>query len=242
MLFVFVAVGVGNNATAVRRFLPPFRPEWAGPPTPSDRVGVGHHCAATANFLPRLGSFGSPCPPWLASGVGNNEDSISPMPCAEGASWKYKRPRFVTFGFQVSHDVVQANSDDARHILSHNPRRPQRRNNAIHFRPEKAVIRGAASLSGEREWLTWKSSCKNVNWHQVVRPAFGDIGVARHAWESPLEDSGAVRGNFDLPRGGESSPFEPEVEAADSCKETAMGQEPRRIAHRLPTWMRQAPK
>jgi hypothetical protein len=109
-------------------------------------------------------------------GVGNNPDALPDMPRTEAASWKYNRPRFVTFGFQVRKHVIECHTDDARNILTNNPAGLDERNNAAHLRPEVTVILRASSHPGVTERLAGESSDHNVNCRGMGEGA--DVAIA----------------------------------------------------------------
>jgi hypothetical protein len=85
----------------------------------------------------------------------------------DGASWKYKRPYFVPFIFQISLHLVEYQpsipTKQASNIFPHDVARPDFSNNSKHLRPEVAVIFFSKSLAGCTVWLAWESSGENIN-------------------------------------------------------------------------------
>jgi len=108
-------------------------------------------------------------PVWLAVGVGHNPDAFSPVLSPEGTSRKTKRPRFVTFGFQVSETAVKSQVDEVRNVFSNDPTGPCFGNKAAHFRPEVTRVRLSPLPTGDRVGLTGKAASDEVDcWETVL--------------------------------------------------------------------------
>jgi len=117
---------------------------------PLGTTGVGHIAAACCKpGLPLLSLwFGPPCAATDATTVGNNGDPVPPVRGADTASWKYKRPCFVTLSFQVSKHIVECHMDDSSNVFTTHPSGLNFVNNAEHFWPQVTVIILAAALPG----------------------------------------------------------------------------------------------
>jgi hypothetical protein len=103
----------------------------------------------------------------------------------EGASWKYKRPRFVVFGFQVSQHAIEAQREVASNVLTKKPAGPAFGKQAAHLWPEPAVIFRAAALPGIAEGLARVAGGNNVGALGVadivdieVLVGFGEVAAA----------------------------------------------------------------
>lgn len=70
-----------SSATTVRRFRPPPRPEFPGPPIPSAAVGVGNHDPRSRCAIDGADWFA------FAVGVCNNEDAVTEVRGADGCRW-----------------------------------------------------------------------------------------------------------------------------------------------------------
>ena len=70
------------------------------------------------------------------------------MISADSRSWNIKRPAGVTEAFQVRKHNIEFHADDSSNILANEKSWSKCFNNSMHMRPERAVIRRAASLPG----------------------------------------------------------------------------------------------
>ncbi|GAA3967549.1 hypothetical protein GCM10022407_12180 [Hymenobacter antarcticus] len=106
---------------------------------------------------------------WLSVvGVGNNPNPVAPVRGVDGASWKYKRPDFKTFGFQVSQHTFEAQREVSSNVLTKKPAGPALCKKPTHFRPEPTVICRASALPGIAGGLARVASGNNVNSGRVV--------------------------------------------------------------------------
>jgi hypothetical protein len=105
--------------------------------------------------------------------VGNNPHPVAAVGGVDGASWNNKRPRGVTFSFQVKKHLVEAHTDMPSNILENAPSGLsgggiQFAYNSHNLRPEVAVIVLALSLPGKTERLARVASANNGNWFWQV--------------------------------------------------------------------------
>ncbi len=157
---------------------------------------------------------------------------------ANGTSWNNKRLHVVAFALQIKKHLLEVHtaveSNEAVHVLSDDPCRPESRYNAQHLRPEPTVIVRAASSSGVGSRLTRESAGDDVDPFEMVGSAVSNVGEPLRVREALGEDGLAVRISLDLPDGGKPGPGKPEIEPADASEQAAMSYGPRWIAHRLP--------
>jgi len=72
---------------------------------------------------------------------------------ADGTSRNTKHPHFVADGFHFSEYSGEAHVSDSRRILEQRPSGPDSGQNSDSFRPEPAVVRRSALLTGSRGGL-----------------------------------------------------------------------------------------
>lgn len=80
--------------------------------------------------------------PWLAVAVGvaTNPEPRPPVIMSNGTSRNFKRPDFVTDGFQVRRHLLERQSVKVSNVLAKDPSGPDFRHKAEHFRPEETVV------------------------------------------------------------------------------------------------------
>ncbi|NKI90161.1 hypothetical protein HBN54_002761 [Hymenobacter sp. 1B] len=100
--------------------------------------------------------------------MGNKPNPVAPVRGVDGASWKYKRPDFKTFGFQVSQHTFEAQREVASNVFTNKPAGPALCKKPAHFRPEPTVIRRAPALPGIAGGLARVAGGNNVNSGRVV--------------------------------------------------------------------------
>ncbi len=151
----------------------------------------------------------------LASGVGNNPYSLSPVPSSDSASRNNKRPPGVAAGIQVRKHIVEAHADVPSNVLSNDPRGPEFVHEPTHFRPEVAVIFLAAALPGETERLAWVAAANNVDWSDMLALQLSHVTMDGNA--RPMLGKHALTKRIYLAEGHRlhASALEPQAEAAD---------------------------
>ncbi|MDO7848677.1 hypothetical protein Q5H92_20090 [Hymenobacter sp. M29] len=100
--------------------------------------------------------------------MGNNPNPVAPVRGVDGASWKYKRPDFKTFGFQVSKHTFEAQREVSSNVLTKKPAGPALCKKPTHFWPEPTVIFRASALPGIAGGLARVAGGNNVNLGRVV--------------------------------------------------------------------------
>jgi hypothetical protein len=164
--FEALAHGVGHCFTAVRRFNPPSRPLFLGPPVPSLFVGVGHNFTSALSFgSPRLFHF--PAFRSIASsatGVCQNPDSFAQMGSA-GIGRRYDSPfRIEPHLGQVSKNSSESPRSEHWAVFHFDSLGSNFANDPRHFDPEAAslAVEPVASSSGT-DVLTGKPASHNVS-------------------------------------------------------------------------------
>lgn len=155
----------------------------------------------------------------VAVAVGHNPQPVAAVVGADGASRNNRRPAGVAETFQVSQHAVEAQTDEARHILAKDPAGPGNRHNPSNLRPEPAVICRAASLPGDGDRLAWDSGGNQVNWPEFVTAHL--THVTRPQRVRPMLGEHALAEGIDLDLAGDlhAEPGAGKVEAADPREE-----------------------
>lgn len=141
------------------------------------------------------------------------------MPSPKTRSRKSNRPRLVTDGFQIIKHRVECHTDEARNIFTNDPTRSEFVNNSEHFRPEMAVISRASSLPGDTERLTGEPAANEIHWREDIFAHFSNVAMLWDVWPVLVEDLSAIVIYLHLPPALHACPLQPQVEAADACKE-----------------------
>jgi hypothetical protein len=164
--FEALAHGVGHCFTAVRRFNPPSRPLFPGPPVPSLFVGVGHNFTSALSFgSPRLFHF--PAFRSIASsatGVCQNPDSFAQMGSA-GIGRRYDSPfRIEPHRGQVSKNSSESPRSEHWAVFHFDSLGSNFANDPRHFEPEATslAVEPVTSSSGT-DVLTGKPTSHDVS-------------------------------------------------------------------------------
>jgi hypothetical protein len=152
----------------------------------------------------------------MALGVSHDETPLSQVGRADGRSRKYKRPRFVPCGVQVSEYTVECQSDEASNILDNDPSGLVDMHNAEHLRPEITVVCRAPSLAGDTEWLAGNASGHNINASKVVPPHVPYIRDPLHVRPMLRENLPAVVVYLNLSDHLHTRPFGGQINPADT--------------------------
>jgi hypothetical protein len=149
----------GSAPVAPGARLPPFTVRLSRANGVGHRAGCTHSrrfsgCFCPSRFGPErcffIASGERGAMPSIVFGVGNNKNSFSAVRGIDADSRNNERLDGVATCFQVRYAAVEAHglANKAAHIFDNGPRRPSSGNNAMHFRPEIAVIFNAALLPG----------------------------------------------------------------------------------------------
>jgi hypothetical protein len=153
-------------------------------------------------------------------GVGHascdDEDALADVRRADGCSWKYNRPRFVAFSFQVSQNVVEAQGDEARNVLSKNPSWLASLDNAEHVGPEPSIIRLTSALASVTGRLAGEASDHKVNCSEFITDHLLNVAEALHVGEALLEEGVAEVVDLHLPDDLHPRPQAGEVDPANA--------------------------
>lgn len=152
----------------------------------------------------------------MAVGDGHHKYPLAEVRRANGRSRKYKRPRRVPSGLQVSRYLVEHHADEASNILDKDESGLASLNNAQHLWPEMAVICRAPALASHTEGLTGNSSDHKVNGSELIAYHLTYVTHTFHLWPVPLQHRRTKLVNLNLPDNLHTHPFGGEVNAADA--------------------------
>ncbi len=153
--------------------------------------------------------------PSCTVGVGNNPNPVPPVRGVDGASWKYDRPCFVAFRFQVSQHTVERHADEASNIFKHDITRLDPSNDIESDRPECAVIFRVQLLPGATVGLAGYASREDVGADSIWNRS--DVSMVRHSRPVFGQHAAGERVYFGEPDRGPPHPAGGEREAANSA-------------------------
>jgi hypothetical protein len=159
---------------------------------------------------------------WLSVvGVGNNPNPVAPVRGVDGASWKYKRPDFITFGFQVSQHTFEPQREVSSNVFTKKPAGPALCKKPKHFRPEPAVVCRASALPGVAGRLAGVAGGNNVNSGRMADIV--DVQVLVGVGKMAAADGVAERVYLAGPGGADAGAPGRQREAADAVAQGPVG-------------------
>jgi hypothetical protein len=156
-------------------------------------------------------------------GVGHKPCAVPPVGRSDIFSTHHDRFAGVAKRFQVCEHPVSRDSSDARDVLSNDPTRAAFADDAGEFRPQVALVLGAALLTGNAEGLAREAAADKLGGGHTIsgKPGCGDashVAVAGHAWPPVAEH--ATREGVALAEGdgAHADGFQAEAETADAAE------------------------
>ncbi len=189
-------------------------------PGPADRLsialGVGQGARKFRGDLPAERSATAFV--LLASGVGNNPDSVASVRRTNGARWYAMPFRVIPERGQLPENDVQPSTKQRCHVLQDDEAGSNHANGSNHFPEESRTGSGKpGACPGERDVLAGKASADDVGIGILGCRHVADV---RRIGEAKRKNARGVRVQFGDRHGLETSrPLQPEVEAADACEQ-----------------------